>query len=209
MKIAAFLDRDGTINQERGYLRQLDELVLISGAAQAVRKLNDAGILAILTTNQTGPARGYYDEAHVMALNSKLETLLKEEADAHLDAVYYSPYLLNGSVPEYSKDSACRKPGIGMIERALEAFPEIDLPHSYVLGDKATDVEFAYNAGCTGILLKTGYGLRVLDGSYQVLEKPPHFVSESIVDAVDLILSQTLHESISSPSKSFPNLTLD
>ena len=111
MTIAVFLDRDGTLNQERGYLRDIEELVLISGAAKAVRRLNDTGILAILTTNQSGPARGYYDEAHIKALHDRLERLLAEEAGAKLDAIYYSPFLPNGSVPEYTQDSPCRKPG--------------------------------------------------------------------------------------------------
>jgi D-glycero-D-manno-heptose 1,7-bisphosphate phosphatase len=192
MTIAVFLDRDGTLNQERGYLRNIEELVLIPGAAQAVRKLNDLGILAILTTNQSGPARGYYGEDHVLALHHRLEKLLFDEAGAKLDAIYYSPYLPlpEGTVPDYTKDSPCRKPGIGMVQSALAAFPSIDLAQSYILGDKATDVEFAYNAGCSGVLLKTGYGEAVLAGTYQSLKQPPHFVCDSIVDAVEMIIER-------------------
>ncbi len=190
MTIAVFLDRDGTINEEKGYIREVDHLSLIPGAAQAVRMLNDAGILAILTTNQTGPARGFYDEAHVRALNDRVQLLLQEEAGAHLDAVFYCPHLAKGVVEAYAIECQCRKPAIGMIQQACERFPEIDLKQSYVIGDKASDVEFAANAGCSGILLKTGYGQRVLDGKYQVLTTQPTLVCEDLLDAAQAILSR-------------------
>ena len=190
MVIAVFLDRDGTLNEERGYLRELESLELIPGAAQAVRRLNDAGILAILTTNQSGPARGYYDEAHVQALNSCLCGLLKETAGAKLDAVFYSACLSDATVESYRYDDPSRKPGIGMIESACKQFPEIDIKKSYTIGDKATDVTFGINAGCKTILLKTGYGQAVLDGTYQMLEHSPNHICNSIVDAVDIILKE-------------------
>jgi D-glycero-D-manno-heptose 1,7-bisphosphate phosphatase len=190
MTIAVFLDRDGTLNVEKGYIRQVDDLELIPGAAQAIRKLNDAGILAILTSNQTGAARGFYDVAHIHALNVRLQQLLSAQAEAHLDAVFYCPHLEKGVVPEFAISCACRKPEPGMIHDALERFPDIDLSRSYVLGDKASDVAFGHQAGCTSILLKTGYGERVLAGKYQVLDHQPHFVCDAIPDAVDLILER-------------------
>lgn len=191
MRIAVFLDRDGTLNQEKGYIRAVEDLELIPGAAQAIRKLNDADLLAILTTNQTGAARGFYDESHIHALNQRLQDLLKAEADAHLDAVFYCPHLAKGSVEPYAIDCRCRKPEPGMIEAACQQYPEIDLKHSYVLGDKASDVAFGYNSGCQPILLKTGYGERVLAGKYQSLDRPPSFVCKDITEAVDLILDLT------------------
>ena len=189
MTIAVFLDRDGTLNEEVGYIKNVDDLHLISGAAKAVSKLNDANILTILTTNQSGPARGYYEESHVHALNKRLVELLKQESGAWLDAIYYSPYHPQGVVPEFTKDSDCRKPGTGMIRQATEKFPEIDLVNSYVLGDKATDVEFAVNAGCKGILLRTGYGEDVLKGQYQELNVKPYLICRDIVEAVERILA--------------------
>lgn len=188
MAIAVFLDRDGTLNEEVGYIKDVNDLNLIPGAAQAVKQLNDLGILAILTTNQTGAARGYYDEAHILALNTRLQTLLQQEANAHLDAVYYCPHYETGIVPEYTMVCHCRKPAPGMIEEAKKCFPEIDLAQSYVLGDKASDVEFAQNAGCKGILLETGFGQRVLSGDYQSLNSPPYRVCRDIVEAVHFIL---------------------
>ncbi len=189
MTVAVFLDRDGTMNVEKGYIRNVDDLELIPGVAQAVRKLNDAGILAILTTNQTGAARGFYDVAHIHALNDRVAQLLKEQADAHLDAMFYCPHLAKGTVEEFAIECDCRKPEPGMILQACKQFPDIDLTQSYVLGDKASDVAFAYNAGCRGILLKTGYGERVLAGKYQALAHQPHFVCDDLPQAVDVILS--------------------
>lgn len=190
MAIAVFLDRDGTLNEEVGYIKDVREMRLISGAAEAVSRLNDANIYTILTTNQSGPARGYYDEAHVYALNETLVGLLKEETGAWLDAVFYCPHLPDGIVEAYAMPCECRKPATGMIQQALAMFPSIDLENSYVLGDKATDIEFAVNAGCKGILLRTGYGESVLTGEYQQLTVKPHLVCRDIVEAVDRILRE-------------------
>lgn len=189
-RVAVFLDRDGTLNEEVGYIRDVERLELIPGAAQAIKKLNDAGLLAILATNQSGVARGFYDESHIHALHDRLATLLDTQAGAKLDAVFYSPYLPHGSVEAYAKDSDCRKPGPGMIQQACAQFGDIDLTRSFVVGDKATDIEFAFNAGCRGILLKTGYGQRVLEGKYQTLDHKPWRVCADISEAVDAILAE-------------------
>jgi D-glycero-D-manno-heptose 1,7-bisphosphate phosphatase len=188
MQKAVFLDRDGTLNVERGYLRELSQLELLPGAAQAVRALNDAGILAILTTNQTGAARGFYPESHIHALNARLQQLLLEQAGAKLDAVFACPHLEKGVVAEFAVACHCRKPETGMIAQALEQFPGIDLATSYVVGDKATDVDFAYAAGCQSILVKTGYGERVLAGKYQSLPRTPHFVCADVLEAVQSVV---------------------
>jgi D-glycero-D-manno-heptose 1,7-bisphosphate phosphatase len=188
MVIAVFMDRDGTLNEEVGYIADLSNLRLIPGAAQAISKLNHANIYTILTTNQSGPARGYYSEDHVEALNQRLVELLDEEGHAWLDGIFYCPHLPTGSVPEFTKDCDCRKPATAMIESALKQFSDINLAESYVLGDKATDVEFAHNAGCKGILLRTGYGEQVLQGTYQELKVNPYWVCRDITEAVDRIL---------------------
>jgi D-glycero-D-manno-heptose 1,7-bisphosphate phosphatase len=190
MTIAVFLDRDGTLNEEIGYITELDKLRLISGAARSVCKLNDANMYTILTTNQSGAARGFYNETHIKRLNNRLVELLRTEAGAWLDAIYYCPHYPEGSVEPYSIVCECRKPNIGMIEQALKQFPTLDLKHSYVVGDKATDIEFAINAGCKGILLRTGYGEDVLKGNYQSLTVQPHLVCRDIVEAVDRILAE-------------------
>ena len=188
-KIAVFFDRDGTLNVEKGYIRDLDDLELYPNVANAVKKLNDAGIFCILVTNQTGAGRGFYGLDHIEALNQKVQTLLQEQAGAWLDAMYYSPYYARAVVPEFAKDSECRKPKTGMITQALERFPTIDLAHSFVFGDKPTDVELAVNAGCRGVLLKTGYGANVLAGKYQTLTVEPWAICDSTVEGVELVLT--------------------
>lgn len=189
-KIAVFFDRDGTLNVEAGYIRVLENLVLAEGAAEAVKKVNNRNMYSILTTNQTGPARGYYSEQHVLDLNSRLENLLLEQG-AKLDAKYYCPHYKDGIVPEYSFDCNCRKPKTGMIDQALKDFPEIDIHNSYYIGDKATDIELANNCQCKGVLLKTGFGQQVLDGTYQELNCKPHFIAENITEAIDWVLEDS------------------
>jgi len=190
MPRAVFLDRDGTLNVEKGYIHDVDAIELYPGAAQAVRLLNDAGILAILATNQTGAARGYYTIEHVHALNQRVAELLRHEAGARLDGVYYCPHYKDGIVLEFTMACNCRKPAPGMILQAARDFPDIDLSASFVVGDKATDITFARNAGCRGILVRTGYGEQVLAGEYQNLEVQPEKICANIVEAVAYIISQ-------------------
>ncbi len=181
-----FLDRDGTLNQEIGYIQDTADLKLIPGAAAAVRQLNAASIAVILVTNQTGAARGYYPEQHIRALNTRLEELL-QSGDAYLDAVYYCPHLKEGSVPEWSIDCFCRKPAPGMIDRAFAEHPQLDRLRAYVVGDKATDVELARNCKLKAVLVTTGYGHQVLKGTYQ-WQVEPDFIAQEIRYAIDWIL---------------------
>jgi D-glycero-D-manno-heptose 1,7-bisphosphate phosphatase len=153
-----------------------------------VRKLNQANVAAVLVTNQTGAARGYYPESHILALHERLASLLKE-GGAFLDDVYYCPHLAEGEVAPYNIDCHCRKPEVGMIEQAFAEHKEFDRTRSFVVGDKSTDVELARNAGIRGILVSTGYGEAVLQGQYQ-WKVEPDFQAGSIVDAVEWILSQ-------------------
>ena len=182
---AVFLDRDGTLNEERGYLRNVDDLVLMPGVADAIKRFKDAGYLCILTTNQSGVARGFYGEEHVQALHKQLQQQLQEHAGTQLDLILYCPHLPpRADKPElnnaYVQDCECRKPKPGMIMQALVVYPDIDLAQSYMIGDKASDVEFGHNAGCKTVLLKTGYGERVLAGKYQALKVQPDVVAEGL-----------------------------
>jgi len=185
-KSAVFIDRDGTLIVEVGYLSNPDQLELFESSAESVKKLNDAGILSILVTNQSGVARGYFGEDTVNLLNQKLSDVLKEN-DAYLDAVYYCPHHKNGIIEKYKKDCDCRKPKPGLINQAIADFKNINLEKSYVIGDKACDIELAKNAGCKGILLKTGYGTQVLEESNQNYIKPD-YVAENMIDAVNWLL---------------------
>lgn len=188
IKPVVFLDRDGTLNEEVGYIRDLNDLKLIEGAGASVRKLNQSGVAAILITNQTGAARGYYDEDHIKALNNKLLALLKEEG-AYLDDVYYCPHLEDGIVEKFSFECQCRKPAIGLVERAYNDHPQLDRSRAFVVGDKATDVELASNCGAKGVLVETGYGKQVLSGEYQ-WKVVPDYQAQTIIEAIDWILKK-------------------
>ncbi|MGF1512268.1 MAG: D-glycero-alpha-D-manno-heptose-1,7-bisphosphate 7-phosphatase [Elainellaceae cyanobacterium] len=188
-KPAVFLDRDGVLNVEAGYIRRVDDLRLIPGGAQAVRRLNQAGWFCCLVSNQSGPARGYYPTQHVEALHSRLERLLEAEANARLDALYYCPYLSpkeGGTDPAFAIWSTWRKPNPGMLVAAAWDH-DLDIGRSVMVGDKATDVDLAHNAGCRGVLVTTGYGDRVLSGKYQH-QTQPDYVAADLSAAVDWIL---------------------
>lgn len=185
-KPVVFLDRDGTLNVESGYIRDLNDLHLISGAGEAVRKLNSSGVAAVLITNQSGAARGYYEEEHIRNLNTRLVSLLKQE-NAFLDDVYYCPHLPDGVVEQYTFVCQCRKPAAGLVEQAYRDHPELDRSRSFVVGDKATDVELASNCGARSILVETGYGIQVVSGQYQ-WKVEPDFQTDNITTAVEWIL---------------------
>ncbi|MBW4699966.1 MAG: HAD family hydrolase [Aphanocapsa lilacina HA4352-LM1] len=190
LRRAVFLDRDGVLNQERGYLHQLCDLELIPGAAKAVRRLNDAGWFTVLVSNQSGPARGYYPQSHVDALHERLATLLAAEAGADLDRMLYAPTLSpteGGTHVGYSHWSTWRKPNTGMLVAAAWRFG-LDLSASFMVGDKATDIDLARNAGCRGILVQTGFGKQVHSGSYQYAVEPDYLAAD-LSDAAAWILS--------------------
>jgi D-glycero-D-manno-heptose 1,7-bisphosphate phosphatase len=188
LRPVVFLDRDGTLNIEAGYIHDLENLLLIDGAAQAVRRLNEAGVAAVLITNQSGAARGYYPEQHIVDLNDRLVSLLSL-GGASLDAVYYCPHLAEGTVEALSFVCSCRKPEIALVERAFREHAWFDRSRSFVVGDKSTDIELAKNCNAKGVLVTTGYGEAVLKGEYQ-WPVQPDFQAPSIVEAVDWILSQ-------------------
>ncbi len=179
-RLAAFLDRDGVLNVEAGYIHRVEDLHLIPGAAQAVRQLNDQQMFCCLVSNQSGPARGYYPVDHVEALHRRLCHLLQQEAGAWLDALYYCPYLspLEGGIePQLTRWSTWRKPNTGMLVAAAWEH-DLDLDRSFMVGDKATDIDMAHNAGCYGILVQTGYGDRVLGGQYQHHTQPDYIAAD-------------------------------
>ncbi len=188
MRPVVFLDRDGTLNIEAGYLRKLEDLHLIEGAAQSVRSLNEAGVAAILITNQSGAARQYYSESHIQNLNKRLQLLLAEQG-ASLDAMYYCPHLPDGIDPQLTVVCNCRKPAPGLINLAFAQHPDLNPRLSFVVGDKTTDVELATNSQCRSILVKTGYG----EASLQTLKEKnikPDFIAADICQAVNWILKQ-------------------
>jgi heptosyltransferase-2 len=175
-EIAVFLDRDGTINEDVGYLNSPDGLKLIPGAAQAIRQINEHQLKAVVLTNQSGVARGYYSEEKLKEIHLRLEQLLTQQG-ARLDGIYYCVHH-----PDEGCD--CRKPSLGMLGAASRDL-SINLSHSYVVGDKLTDIQLARNAGAKGILVLTGRGQ---DQVAQLNHSQPAFVARDLFEAVQWIV---------------------
>ena len=156
---AVFLDRDGTINKYVGFLRNIDDFELIDGVADAVRKINESGYLAIVVTNQPVIARGEVSFEELEQIHNKMETLLGKEG-AYLDAIYYCPHHphkgYEGERPELKIECECRKPKPGMLLKAAEDF-NIDLEKSWMIGDCESDIKTGINAGCSTVLVNSKY----------------------------------------------------
>nr|WP_320048361.1 D-glycero-beta-D-manno-heptose 1,7-bisphosphate 7-phosphatase [uncultured Desulfuromonas sp.] len=155
-KPAVFLDRDGTINVERDYLYRTEDFCFIDGADTAIRRLNDAGFLIVVVTNQSGIARGYYREEDVEILHRYLSQQLAE-IGAHVDGYYFCPHHPESGHAPYVQECDCRKGKPGMLLQAA-ADLEIDLSRSWMVGDKKADVDAGLAAGCRPILVCTGHG---------------------------------------------------
>jgi D-glycero-D-manno-heptose 1,7-bisphosphate phosphatase len=148
LRPAAFLDRDGVINVDHGYTYKAEDLDFVPGAPAAIRRLNQAGFCVVVVTNQSGVARGYYGEDDVARFHAHMQRELGKSG-ARIDAFYTCPYLAEGTVPAYSVDHPDRKPGPGMILRALRQLP-IDPSRSFMIGDKPSDMAAAAAAGIAG-----------------------------------------------------------
>lgn len=158
---AVFLDRDGTINEEVGYLDRIDKLRLIPGAAEAIRLLNAAGLKVVVVTNQSGVARGLFTEAFVVEVHRTLAERLERQG-ARIDRFDYCPHHPTEGSARYRRACPCRKPEPGMLLKAAAALA-IDLGRSYVVGDTPRDLETARRVGARGILVRTGYGAEHLE----------------------------------------------
>lgn len=153
---AVFLDRDGTINVEKDYLHRVEDFAFIEGAPQAIKRLNDAGFLVIVVTNQSGIARGFFGAEDVDRLHEHIRLQLKA-VGAKVDGFYVCPHHPTEGEEFFRKDCDCRKGRPGMLLQAAEAF-DIDLGSSWIVGDKTADIEAGLRAGCRPILVQTGYG---------------------------------------------------
>lgn len=186
---AVFIDRDGTLSEEVGYVNHPERLRLLPGSAEAVRLLNAAGLRAVVITNQSGVARGYFSEEVLHAVNAKLLADLKA-AGAFLDGLYVCPHHPTEGKPPYRARCGCRKPKPGLLRRAAEELG-LDLATSYTIGDKSSDVALGKRMGLTSILVLTGYGLGEWEYRRPEWRCQPDHVAADLLDAVRWILRRS------------------
>ena len=184
MKRGVFLDRDGTLIEEVGYLDRIDRVRFFPYSVDAVRLLNRAGFVVIVATNQAGIARGFFDEAFVEATHRSLAATLGA-GGARIDGFYFCPHHPDGLAGRYRQACDCRKPQSGLFRRAASDH-QIDLQQSFVVGDRAHDIAAGNAVGARGVLVRTGYGDRS--------ERSDHgaaAVTDNLVAAVSWILQQS------------------
>jgi len=187
-RAAIFLDRDGTLCEEVGYVNHLSRSRLLPGSLEAIRLINQAGLLAVVTTNQSGVARGYFSQDLVEAVHAQLLSAISSEG-ARLDAIYYCPHHPSEGSPPWRAVCECRKPKPGMILRAAREH-DIDLAGSYVVGDSVVDIEAGAAAGLPGVLVLTGYGRGLLEHQKHRFKIEPAHAAEDLLRAVRFILSR-------------------
>ena len=184
MRRAVFLDRDGTMVEEAGYLDRLERMVFFPYTVDAVRLLNRAGFAVVVATNQAGIARGLFKEAFVADAHRHISERLAT-GGAHVDAYYYCPHHPNGVIAALTGRCGCRKPQPGMLQQAADDH-DLDLARSFVIGDRWHDAELAQNVGAKGILVRTGLGRR--EEATPQPHVQPAAVVDTLIDAVAWVL---------------------
>lgn len=186
MHRAVFLDRDGTLNHDPGYIRRPEEFLLFPGVPEAIRLLNGSGYLVVVVTNQAGIARGYYTEEDLRAVHGKLREGVAA-GGGRLDGVYHCPHHPTAGDGPLTRVCFCRKPAPGMLYRAALDL-EIDLGRSFMAGDRAGDVEAGRRAGCRTVLVLTGEGRTAQEEIERAGETPPDRVFGTLPEAVPWII---------------------
>jgi len=183
MKRAVFLDRDGVITQDPpAYAHRIDQLEIIPKSDEAIRLLNEQNYTVLVVTNQSGIARGYYQEKDAHVFNDEMKKRLSEKK-AHVDGIYYCPHHPRGKIEQYRKTCTCRKPASGMLLQGAKDF-NVDLTQSFIVGDKWRDIQAGKNVGCTTILVRTG------TGNDQPLDQDPgvDYIVNDLYEAVTTII---------------------
>jgi len=185
---AVFMDRDGTICEEVGYLDSIKQMRLIPRSAAAIKLLNNHGFKAVIVTNQSGVARGYFPESRLEDLHAELAKKLRQDG-AFVDAIYYCPHHPTEGIPPYLQDCNCRKPAPGLLLKAA-ADLNIHLPSSYMVGDHLSDIECGQRVGAETILLLTGHGWDSL-GKLESNLHPPTHIAADLYEAVQWVIEHS------------------
>jgi D-glycero-D-manno-heptose 1,7-bisphosphate phosphatase len=171
---AVFLDRDGTIIEEVGYLDRAERVEFYPWTIDAIRAFNRAGLAVVMISNQSGIARGFFTESVVDEVHARMAGMLAR-GGARIDAYYYCPHHPDGKVAGYARSCDCRKPGRGLVDRAVREL-DVDPARSFVVGDRWVDVALARAVGASGVLVRTGYGTSVEQ------QRPDDLTADAVVD---------------------------
>ncbi len=186
MRAGVLLDRDGTINEQMGYINHIERFIMLPGAAQAIKRLNDKSVPVAVVTNQSGLARGYFPAELLAQVHGKMNNALAE-VSAHVDGIFICPHHPEAKEEQYRVDCQCRKPKTGLFDQASKELG-LDLHKSYLVGDRWSDLKAAVKCGATPVLVLTGYGA----GDYKYIgphqEVQPAFVAKDLEEAVEWIL---------------------
>ena len=184
---AIFIDRDGTLSEEVGYVNHLSRFRLFPFAVEAIRLVNRSPFLAVLVTNQAGVARGYFPESLIHEVHAAVAKDM-DAGGARLDGIYFCPHHPSAGEPPYRQDCDCRKPRPGLLRRAAAELG-IDLARSFMIGDRRGDLELAWSVGATAVLVRTGYGRGELELRAPAWARPPDQVADHLLEAVVTILA--------------------
>jgi D-glycero-D-manno-heptose 1,7-bisphosphate phosphatase len=185
---AIFIDRDGTLSHEVGYVNHVSRFRPFAYAVDAIRLVNRSPFAAVLVTNQAGVARGYFPESVIEEVHGVLREALAA-GGARLDGIYYCPHHPSAGEPPYRCDCDCRKPRPGLLHRAA-ADLGLDLARSYVVGDRHGDLQLAWKVGARAVLVKSGYGLGELTYHAPSWPRQPDLVCENLLEAVSRIVTE-------------------
>jgi D-glycero-D-manno-heptose 1,7-bisphosphate phosphatase len=186
-KPTVFVDRDGTINEQMGYINHTSRFILLPRVAEAIRVLNRSGFATVVVSNQSGVARGYFPMELVHEVHGLMENLLSKKG-ARLDGIFFCPHHPQGVLPEYAIPCGCRKPDTGLIAQARDEL-DIDMTRSYVIGDRCQDLEMARRAGLEGVLVLTGYGRGEREYILPRERVRPAYIAEDLLDGVRWIIA--------------------
>ena len=185
MNRAVFLDRDGTINEEMGYINHPSRFVVFPFLVDALKIFQNLKFKIIVLTNQSGVARGYFPESMVRNIHSHLQ-VIAEEAGCRIDGIYYCPHHPQGEIEKYRKKCSCRKPEPGMLKKAISEH-KIDATGSYMIGDRYKDIKFGNSMGLKTGMVLTGYGRGEYEFQRHRWELMPDLVAENLYQMAELI----------------------